>query len=168
MVELTTLFGLAQTLAIIVGVIIALMELGHMRQTRDTELETRQAQLFMQIHDRFNDTEFVRQYTKVIYEWEWRDYDDYRKKYGDPESRSTWLTVARFFRGLGVLVDRKLIDIKLVYDLMPAVVIRAWEKMGPIRKEERERTRNPQLGRLFEYLYNEIKKMEEQLAQTNE
>ena len=38
--------------------------------------QTRQAQLFMQIHSQWNDREFVEQFMDLLNLWEWRDPDD--------------------------------------------------------------------------------------------
>jgi len=45
---------------LVIGVIIALQQLRDIKQTRKTELETRQAQLFMQKYNRFNSKAFAR------------------------------------------------------------------------------------------------------------
>ena len=162
MVEYSTLFGLAQTLAIIVGVIIAVMELRHMRRARDTEVETRQAQLFMQIYDRFNETEFTTQWNEIMYQWTWKDFEDWWQKYG-PEAKenASFISVQRYYEGVGVLVRKRLIDLNLVGELMSSYMIRFWEHMEPVMKGVRERLNWPQLFRACEYLYNELKKLEQ-------
>ena len=38
--------------------------------------QTRQAQLFMQIHSQWNDREFVEQFMDLLNLWEWRDLSD--------------------------------------------------------------------------------------------
>jgi hypothetical protein len=81
-------------------------------------LETRQAELLMQLYDRYNDTEFRKAYNKVLYT-QWADYDDFNAKYG-PESdvRIALETINAFFEGVGVLVKRGLLDILYVEDLL--------------------------------------------------
>lgn len=48
------MFGGIQTAAIVAGIALALVELRHMREQRKTEMDTRQAQLFMQIYESFH------------------------------------------------------------------------------------------------------------------
>ena len=72
-----------------------------------------------------------------------------------------WVSVARFFLGIGTLVKRKLIDVDLVADIMGGPVIWTWDKMSPIVKEFKVDLKRPQLWDDFEYLYNEIKNIEQ-------
>jgi hypothetical protein len=71
-----------------------------------------------------------------------------------------------FFEGVGILLHKKLIDIELVDDLFSSPIIMIWEKTLPITKALREYFKRPQLSEWFEYLYNEMKKREQQLAKT--
>lgn len=126
---------------------------------------TRQAQLFMQLYDRFHDKEFMKKFVDINDLWEWRDYDDFLKKYGPEtnlEAYSSWASVGNFYEGMGVLVKRKLIDVNLVDDLMSGFILRFWDKIEPIIKEFRERENWPQAYEWIEYLYNEIKVIIEQ------
>lgn len=118
MVSISDVTGVLTLVSIIFGMAMAIIQLRNMARTR-------QAQLFMGIYDRFNDTDFAKQYTKVMYEYEWEDYDDWRKKYGpeSPENYPSWLSVYRFFTGIGVLVGKKLVDVSLVNDLMRSDII---------------------------------------------
>lgn len=68
--------------------------------------------------------------------------------------------MARFFHGVGVLVERGLVDIGLVDELMGDPVRDAWEKMGVITLAVRERYDRPRHGEAFENLYKELKKTE--------
>jgi len=159
MVELTTIFGLTQTLAIIVGVIVALMELRHMRQTRDTELETRQAQLFMQIFTRHFEID-TRKSISLVKKIEYEDYDDYVEKYGeenDPEVYHRINSLGTYYEGIGVLVKRNLVDPSMVDDLMSGRIIDFWEMGGRWIKEYRQRTGDYEAAEHVEYLYNVIK-----------
>ena len=126
--------------------------------------------MFMEIYDRFNEADFARHYNQLVYQWEWKDYDDFMEKYGpetNPEAHISWRSMSNFFQGIGLLLKRKLIDISLVGELMPFTTFAFWEKMGPVWKARSERLKRPKLGELNEYLYNEIKKYEEQLAKAS-
>jgi hypothetical protein len=70
--------------------------------------------------------------------------------------------VENFYEGLGVLVYRDQIDIRLIDDLMRSYVINFWEKYKPMALEMREI--NPLVGEWTEYLYNELKKIESKPA----
>jgi len=72
--------------------------------------------------------------------------------------------VGTYFKGVGVLVKMKLIDLNLVDELMGTSIRLHWEKSGPIMKEFRTRMW-PHAYEWFEYLYNELKKREQKLQQ---
>jgi len=72
--------------------------------------------------------------------------------------------VANFFEGAGVLLHRKLADIGTIADLLPVEM--TWEKMKPIVEGMRKQFNEPRFYEWFEYLYNEMKKREQQTAKT--
>jgi len=73
MVEALLIYGAIQTIGVLIGVMIAALEIRHMRQAKDMELETRQAQLFMQIYNTFNSKAFVSQLNDLRYRWKFTD-----------------------------------------------------------------------------------------------
>jgi hypothetical protein len=74
------------------------------------------------------------------------------------------VAVGTFFEGIGVLLYRRLIDISLVDDLFTAPVKMAWDAMKDNITELRKEYGQPTAFEWFEYLYNEMKKREQQLA----
>jgi len=123
--------------------------------------KTRKAQLFMQLYARFHNEEFLKKNIDIM-NLEWEDFEDYWKKYGmnaNPEATAMIHSVGNFFEGIGVLVKEKLIDLKLVDDLMTGLVKRYWEKMEPIIKQQRIIFNWPEAYEWTEYLYNEIKSL---------
>jgi hypothetical protein len=180
MVEITLpiVLQIIQTVSLVVGILYYLIIMRNSQRTRELTLqsqeltrkaqeqalETRQAQLFMQLYNRLNEGEFCESYGKVVYGYEWEDFDDWKKKYHpkvDLDAWIPWVSVARFFLGIGTLVKRKLIDVDLVADIMGGPVIWTWDKMSPIVKELKVDLKRPQLWDDFEYLYNEIKNIEQ-------
>ena len=111
--------------------------LRNAQRTQQLQLETRQAQLFMQIYSQWNSMEMGREYQRIM-DSEWTDIDDFLERhYTDIESKTGFRTVARFFEGIGVLVHRGLIDATFVDDLMSGATMRYWEKIAPMIKEWR-------------------------------
>ncbi|MCW4041873.1 MAG: hypothetical protein NWE83_14120 [Candidatus Bathyarchaeota archaeon] len=110
-------------------------------------LETRQAQLFTQVYDRWSSRDAVKAYGLVRYKYQWSDYDDWFRKYGpdvDIEAYADYGTLLTFFEGLGVLVKKGLIDISLVEDLLANRIIWFWEThMEPTVDTTRSFTRDP-------------------------
>jgi len=130
------------------------------RNAQEQTLETRQAQLFMQLYDTFSDPEFLK-HQYITNHWEWTDYEDFQERYGvrtNPDTFIHFSSMARFFEGVGVLVKRKLIDPYLVDDLMSGNILEFWEKFGESWiKVNQERTNYPQYYEQVEYLYSVIK-----------
>ncbi len=166
MVETTTyqvFFQFLQTVSIMVGIAYYVMSLRNQEKTQRQTLETRQAQLFMQIYLTFTNPSFQQAYNEIK-KWTYENLDDFDKNYGydvNPESYKYHSSLSFFFEGVGVLVMRKLIDPALVDDLMSGPVIAYWEKMKPYYVEYRTRFDWPQIGEYIEYLYNNIKPIAE-------
>jgi hypothetical protein len=68
-----------------------------------------------------------------------------------------------FLDQLGRLLQKGLIDLDLL-PLENGQIINMWDKLSPILKGGRKKFNEPKLGRGFEYLYNEMKKREQQPA----
>ena len=128
-------------------------------RAQELTLETRQAQLFMQLYDVFMSTDFHKNYWDIIDNWEFSDFEEYMEKYGAKTNLDAFVkrgSVGSYFEGMGVMVKRKLIDASLVDDLISGLIIRWWEKMEPIMDDAREKMNYPQLAEWTEYLYGEI------------
>ncbi|MHA1959537.1 MAG: DUF4760 domain-containing protein [Candidatus Thorarchaeota archaeon] len=159
MQDMTFLLNIAETAGILVGILIALFQLRRIQARGQTELETRQASLFMQIYDHFYNLDFVKRQLE-IWKWNWSDYDDFLRKYDfdtNPETGSLFFSVGTYFEGIGVLVNRNLIDPRIVDDLMSGLIMRTWNKFGPVIRETRRRLNWPQYFEFFEYLNDRIK-----------
>jgi hypothetical protein len=128
-------------------------------KTQKVQLETRQAQLFMQIYRDICTPEWWR----ILGETTAREYVDYDKseeEFGKEANMVAWSegsSLFAFFEGLGVLVHRKLIDPNLVDDLLSGPIIRYWESSKPYIVERRIRQNHPPIGEWIEYLYSQIK-----------
>ena len=164
MVELATLQAVSYimgSLGVFVAAVYYVLNIQNNRRNQQQQLETRQAQLFMQIYSRFDDPDWMRNWAEVVRQWEWTDYDDWHSKYSPEENIEASVmygSIAAYFEGIGVLVYRKLIDVEQVADLMARNITIFWEKMGPIIKERRVRYNNEYVWEWNEWLYKEIKK----------
>jgi len=142
------------------GIFYYIMTLNNTRKNQEMQLETRQAQLFMQVYNRFNSRAFVSQLNEIRFRWSYTDLDDFMEKYGpktNPEANDSMGSTIYFFEGIGVLMKKGLIDTEFVDDLMSGVIVSLWDKFGPMIIEQRERYNWPTAAEWFEYLYNQIK-----------
>jgi hypothetical protein len=116
----------------------------------------------MRLHSEFTQREMVEASLEFL-GLQFKDYDDFQRKYGSILSGSQEVTVTMmigmFFEGIGVLVHRGLVDVDLVHELFSLTL--AWEKIKPIAEGLRNQFREPEIFEWFEYLYNEMKKRDQ-------
>jgi len=159
---LQTIGILLTTLTVSIAAIYYTMTLRYTRRNQDLQLETRQAQMFMQIYDRFVTKEFQKDWRTFVLADEWKSYNDYLARYSGKENlevSSRIATVFHYFEGVGVLVEEGLIDSKLVAKLLSASVIQCWEKYESVIREQRKLSGLPRIFDKTEYLYNEMKNL---------
>jgi len=161
LVFLQTLSYVMGSIGVLVGVVYYIFSVRDTKKNMKANLETRQAQLFIQLFSHYNTREFVEDYMKVI-STEYSGLEDWYKKYfykeGEESLFPSWIRVGRFFDGAGILVKKRLIDIELANELLRELVIQSWEAMKLWVYESRRGTKNEAIWRNFEYLYEEVKK----------
>jgi len=162
LLDLLELAALMQAVGIIVGIVIALLQLRDLGKTR-------KADLLMELYATYRTKDFNRDYMEILHH-SWKDVFDWIEvRDGWPIAKnlqmaSIWLSVLLYFEGVGVLLNRKMIDIALVDDLLSSEILLLWEKMGPAVKALRVRTNLPQLYEHFEHLYEKMKRRDQELS----
>jgi hypothetical protein len=157
MVEASLMLNVIQTGAILIGVIIALMEIRHMRQTRETELETRQAQLFMQLYTRFSDQKKGLKVIDAMQNTKYDNADEFLELQETDENFRKVIEVrATFFEGIGILVKEGLLDIRYVALMWAGPTKMFLEKIEPVIEDLREHYGLPRLWSEAEYLCKEV------------
>jgi hypothetical protein len=127
-------------------------------KTQEQTLETRQAQLFMQLYSIYESKDFLKDYTDV-WRYEYSDINDWMSKYHpmvNPEAYASFMRLGRFYEGVGILVEKKLISMDLVMELMREAVIFNWDKLKVYAYGQREITHMP-IWAHFENLANEVR-----------
>ncbi|MGD0495497.1 MAG: hypothetical protein ABSB28_05595 [Candidatus Bathyarchaeia archaeon] len=172
MVDITEISAMVAAAGVLVGVVYYVLEIRHQSKTRQAEIETRQADLLMRIYSTFGSEEFWKALTRT-FNLDFKDYDEFVKKYystttgfvDSPEIIGMSI-VNVMFEQIGVLLNRKLIDLGLVDDLFGYIAIPLWEKIKLVVDGYRKQFQSPRSLQQFEYLYNELKKREQQLQQS--
>ena len=132
------------------------------QETRDRDLDTRQAQLLMQIYDRVNNRDFTRDWGETNYFWKWDDYNDYFKKYGaNLEEYPKFQNIIDTYEGIGVILQNKLVDPKLIYGVLRVSPLLYWEKFSPLMKKWGADAGESLMYPGFEFLYEEMCKQYE-------
>ena len=157
-VDITEISAIFAAVGVLIGVVLTVLELRNIVRARHGEL-------FLDLYDHYNNPAFVKCYSDVLFNWTWKNYEDWKEKYGTQniEAYSFWASTGNYFKGVGVLVDEKLIDVRLVDKLMGEPFLRYWEKCEPIIKEFRRDHKMPKAWETAEHLYNELKKREQLL-----
>jgi hypothetical protein len=156
MVDISTISIVIAAGSVVAGISLAVLQLRNLVKTRRTGL-------VINLYATFGSEEFRTKMLELI-ALEFRDYDDYVKKYGpyfsdSPASRAVAI-VGVYFEGVGVLLHRKLIDADLTYDLLVSPVEITWEKMNPIVEGIRVELGRPDGYMFFEYLYKKMKRVD--------
>lgn len=153
MVDIQTVsIGIASA-SVVAGVIYYAFQLRHQTRTRQTDL-------VMRLYATFSSNEFQDAWAKV--RTRARDFEtiddiyDFDKKVGLREVNQVCL----FFEGIGILLQRKLVDTRMVEDLFGGAVARAWETVKGGVVKARRQLDDSTIYYYFEYLYDEMKKKE--------
>ncbi|UCE44135.1 MAG: hypothetical protein JSV57_01185 [Candidatus Bathyarchaeota archaeon] len=162
MLDIPSITGIVAAVGVLVGVVLAVLELRNITKTRQMEL-------IMSIYSLFGTRQYMDAWEKLRTS-ETKDYDGYVKKHGLKDL----MQVASLFEGLGFLLHKKFLDIDLVRELMNESTKMAWEKMEPMIEDAGKRLSQRELGEYvpvyqwFAYLYNEMQKSEQRLQQTQQ
>ena len=167
MVDVTLAFMAMQTISITVGVIYHILTLRNTRKNQELQLETRQAQLFMNIHQITAQPEFVKASRQILLsEWNtvedfFKDFDFYNKEAPDTEIMTSIYHLMSFYEGVGLLVREGLLDIRFVALTLAGTTKEVWERFLPIIDDIREEF-YPRVFDGTEYLYNALMKYMEE------
>ena len=145
-------------IGLMVSVLYYTFTLQNANKTQQQQLETRQAQLYMQVFNKFETRENIDILMDLL-EWNFSDYDDFQRKYGkesNPEAYSKWIYYINLYEGLGPLVREGYLDIRMIALLMSGGIKAIWEMSEPIIMENRKRHNWPRWAIEFEYLYNTL------------
>lgn len=155
--DIASISAIVAAFGVIVGVVLAVLELRNITKTRQMEL-------IMSIYSLFGTREYIDAWEKVRTR-EFRDYDGYVEKHG----LADFMQVASLFEGLGFLLHRKFLDIDVVHELMTESTKMTWEKVRPIVEDARKQLGQRKVGEYipifqwYENLYNELEKREHTL-----
>ena len=154
MVDIQTVSVAIASTSVVIVAIYYVFQIRHQTRLRRTDL-------VMRLYSTFGSKEFQDAW-KRIESNEFKNYDEYRKKCG----LGDYAQCATFFEGIGVLLQKKLIDINLVDALFAIPLKYMYERMKPIIEGNKEQFHNPRVFEYFEYLYNEMKKRDQKLQQS--
>jgi hypothetical protein len=156
MIELSSIRDIVTIFGVIAGFTYYVMTVRHQNSSR-------KAQLFIEMYRDFKNPDVQRALNDIVFVWEWDNFQDYQEKYGrhsNYDEHEKYQRVYSVYEGLGVLIHRNLIDVKMIDEIMRSHVLMFWEKIGPIMRELRIHADNPWIAEWTEHLYHEVKKIE--------
>jgi len=138
-----------------IGLVLTILELRQLIAQRKMEMMMSIVPWFKMDNKEISDS------VSLVMTTEYKDYDDFVIKFGDPFSASgpvprAFQNVSGFWEGLGLLYRKRIVDRTLVKEFYNFAVPFEWEKMKPIVLGMRERYHEPGLYDEFEYLAGEL------------
>jgi hypothetical protein len=118
---------------------------------------TREAQLFMQMYNRFNDETKELDWLTAVQNPNIRTLDDFLEALEkDDNFKRTIVAFQSFYEGLGVLVKEGLLNIRYVALMWGGATRMFWDMLGPILPSLAEHWNYPRLWSETAYLCREL------------
>jgi hypothetical protein len=152
MFDIQTVSVLIVSIGVLSGVVYYIIEVRHQSRLRQTENLIRLSPWF-----NMNAREMQDAITKVC-SIEYENYDDYFEKYSDKQEHLMLKMLGNYFEGIGILVNKKLVDTDIVYYFWGDIIQSSWEKIKPIIGDMRKDENASNMFEFWEYLYNEMEK----------
>jgi hypothetical protein len=163
MVDVQTVSIVIASAGVLIGVVYYILDMRNQARVRRTDL-------FMRLWELGTTDEYMGALEKAT-GLQFKDYEDYVTKYGsflseNPTQRAVW-RVLGLFGLLGALVYRKLLDLEMVYHYAsPQYLIMLYERFKPVIDGLRKEFNEPFLFGDFVYLCNELAKNYPRLTKT--
>jgi hypothetical protein len=150
--------------SVVAGVVYYSLQIRHQSLQIQQQNKMRQTDLVVRLYSTFISKEFLDAMMKFM-ALEFKDYKDFVNKYGrilseSPEVKAA-MTIDNYFNQVGILLHRGFIDAGLVRDVFTYRVELVWKKAEPVIQGMRKEFNQPEAGKWFEYLYNEMQKREQ-------
>ncbi len=131
--------------------------LRNSQRTQQMQLETRQAQLFIQLYNRFRDDTEDLDIESSFLDVEIKSSEDFIRHWRTDEDFGKVLsTLGGFYEGIGVMVREGYIPVRLVALQWGGTTRRFWEKMAPYVSDVRVSQTFPRAWAETEHLYKEL------------
>ena len=126
------------------------------RKAQEQAYETRQAQLFWNVHEKGTSKEGLEK-IQILLDDTWSDHEEWLEKYmNDAEYKAAFIWFKDTHEVMGVALRLGLLDIKLPAYFEPRTTLYWWEKYRDIIYKERERRNNSRWHSEWEYLYDTL------------
>jgi hypothetical protein len=142
--DITVIATIVTTISVLIGVIFTILELRHLSIARKTEI-------IMKIYDRISTREIIESMSDIG-NAKFATFKELQEKYSVTEA----VEIAALFEGIGVLLEQKLIDIKMNDHLFGPTLSMLWSNMAPLIHEMRTGMNEPFFFSHYEYLITRL------------
>jgi len=158
LVVLQSVSYVAAAIGVCIAAVYYVMTLRVQQTNMKQTLETRQAQMFMQLFNQYISADLNSKMIEIR-RIEWSKPEELRENIEkSPDLLRSYTEIEMYNEGLGILMKKGLMDPEFIEDFMGSDLIYYWERMYPLTKLLRE-TDWPNLGEFHEYLYHEMKRI---------
>ena len=154
MVDITEISAIVAAAGVIIGVVYYVLEIRHADKVKHLDL-------FMGIYSIWGSEDMLDAHRRFM-ALKVKDYESFIKEYG-PVLSATQIhrdidRIGWFFNIIGFFVKEKIVNIKVVDELLGYWIIKNWETIKPLVYGWRKEYDIPESYHWFEYLYEEMKK----------
>ena len=158
MVDIYEISAVVAAAGVVIGVIYYALEIRHQDKVKHLDL-------FMSLYSIWGSEEMLDAHRRFM-ALKFKDYESFIRDYGPvPSITQTHKDIDRigwFFNIMGFFVKEKIVNIKMVDELVGYWATKNWETIKPLVYGWRKEYGIPESYKWFEYLYNELKKRERQ------
>ena len=119
-------------------------------------IKTREAQLFMQVFDRFREKDFWEGINETRKD-EFNEFLEWTQTKMSFDEFNKLNAISAYFEGVGVLLKRGYIDVDLINDFMPITILTYFENIKPYIQWRIERSGSSYRWKNYQYLYRMVK-----------
>ena len=154
MIEISMVRDLVAIFGVIAGFSYYVLTVRNAQKSQQIAEETREIQV---ISGYFQTEEDNKRLIELL-NMEWKDYDEFEKKYGsdnNPDNYAKRTCIWNQFNTLGYLVKKDLVAKEPLFELLGVIPYVYWSKFGDVIIEIRRRYNQPLFCQYFEYLAEE-------------
>jgi len=133
--------------AVIVGVLVASIQIRHANRLRTMDM-------LMRMYETFSAEAFQRHFWRVM-DWQFDSLEAFEVEATD-DDYATWFVVNAFFEGLGLLYRQRLAPLPLLDDALSAPIIDSWQRLEPLIVGYRRKYDRPQIAEWHERLAKDL------------
>jgi hypothetical protein len=152
---LQTVSYIAGAIGVCVAAIYYILNLRVQQTNMKNTLETRQAQLFMNLYQHTYSADFGESMAVVLNKGV-KDYADYVAMMEDPQRVKPYVVWGMWLEGQGVLVREGLISVRMVSELVGGMILMWWNVYSPYILRYRQEGHNPRHFIEGEYLCKRV------------